>query len=360
MKRQNAFDLYTDYLLSSPKLVSCTGLSDALHGGLKHDYLSDFLNQLDMDSVAYWKLVKPFVRQIETQSSYLSLDDTYIEKPHTDENELISWHFDHSKRRKVKGINMINLLLSSDYQEDWVNCPVAFDLVRKTPTDGDAKTGQEKRRSEVSKNEMVRDKLAQLVFQNQIQFKYVLFDTWFASAENMVFMAKKLKKTFICPLKNNRLVARSRQDKLQGKFQQVSQIVFQTGRVYQVWLKGLPFAVALTREVFTNQDGSTGERYFVCNDTSLNFEQITAHYQKRWKVEELHKSLKSNLNIEKSPTQKEVSQHNHIFCSLMAFIKLERLKIKQKMNHFALKSHLYVKMIQTAMHQIQVLRTQQL
>ena len=95
----------------------------------------------------------------------------------------------------------------------------------------------------------------------------------------------------------------SRQDKLPGKFQQVSQITFQTARVYQVWLKGLPFAVPLRKAVFTNQDGSTGERCFVSNDTALNFEQITAHYQKRWKVEERHKALKSHVNIEKLPTQ---------------------------------------------------------
>lgn len=360
MKRQDAFDLYTDYLLSSTKLVSCTALSEALHGSLKHDYLSDFLSQLDMDSVTYWKEIKPLVRQIENEFSYLSIDDTYLEKPHTDENELISWHYDHSKKRSIKGINMINFLLSSEYQGDWVNCPVAFDLVYKTIKEFDEKTGKVKRKSEVSKNELVREKLKQLVFQNQISFKYVLFDIWFASVENMQFIHKKLKKNFICPLKHNRLVALSYEDKLQGNFKHVSEIEFQTGQVYQVWLKGLGFSVALTKEVFKNQDGSTGERFLVSNDKSLNFEQMTSHYQKRWKVEELHKSLKSNLNIEKSPTQKEISQRNHIFCSLMAFIKLEKLKIKQKMNHFALKNHLYVKMIQTAMSEIRRLRIQQM
>ena len=110
MKRQDAFDLYTDFLLRSTKLVSGTGLSTALNGSLQHDDRSDFLKQLDMDSVAYWQLIKPFVGQIERRSSYLSLDDTYIEKPHTDANELISWHFEHSKKRKEKGIHMLHFL----------------------------------------------------------------------------------------------------------------------------------------------------------------------------------------------------------------------------------------------------------
>ena len=35
MKRQDAFDLYTDFLLRSTKLVSGTGLSTALNGSLQ-------------------------------------------------------------------------------------------------------------------------------------------------------------------------------------------------------------------------------------------------------------------------------------------------------------------------------------
>ena len=321
MKREDAFDLYTDYLLSSTKLVTCTGLSAALNGSLKHDYLSDFLNQLDMDSATYWKLIKPFVRKIETPNAYLSIDDTHLEKPYTDENELICHHWDHSKRRTITGINMINFLLSSFREEDFINCPVAYDLVCKTEHYTDEK-GKKKRRSEITKNELVRDKLGQLTFQNQIQFKYILFDIWFASAENMTFIHKKLKKIFICPLKDNRLVALSLKEKLAGEFQSVWKLNFESGRVHKVWLKGVSFPLNLTKEVFTNQDGSTGERYLVSNDTDMSFGDITSHYQKRWKVEELHKSLKSNVNIEKSPTQKEVSQSNHIFCSLMAFIKV--------------------------------------
>jgi len=42
----------------------------------------------------------------------------------------------------------------------------------------------------------------------------------------LLFNGLPVQKTFVCPLKANRLVALSRQDKLQGKFEQVSQIKF--------------------------------------------------------------------------------------------------------------------------------------
>jgi len=63
-------------------------------------------------------------------------------------------------------------------------------------------------------------------------------------------------------------------------------------------------------------------------------------------VEPYHKSLKQNASLEKSPTQTVTTQTNHLFASLWAYIKLEWLRKATNLNHFALKSKLYV----TALH----------
>ena len=101
-------DLYSDYLLSSFGATTATGLSDLLEGALSHDQITRFLSQQRFDSKTLWQLVKPMVRAIEDEAGVLIFDDTIQEKPYTDENELISWHFDHSKNRTVKGINLLN------------------------------------------------------------------------------------------------------------------------------------------------------------------------------------------------------------------------------------------------------------
>jgi len=75
---------------------------------------------------------------------------------------------------------------------------------------------------------------------------------------------------------------------------------------------------------------------------------ITASYQKRWNVEPYHKSLKQNASLEKSPTQTVVTQTNHFFAALYGYIKLELLKGDTKLNHFALKSKLYLHAIHAA------------
>ena len=75
---------------------------------------------------------------------------------------------------------------------------------------------------------------------------------------------------------------------------------------------------------------------------------MTAIYRKRWNVEPYHKSLKQNASLEKSPTQTVTTQSNHLFATLLAYIKLEWLRKTTKLNHFALKTKLYIAALHSA------------
>src|SRR5713101_5689477 len=65
-------------------------------------------------------------------------------------------------------------------------------------------------------------------------------------------------------------------------------------------------------------------------------------------IECYHKSLKQNVSLAKSPTQTVTTQTNHFFAALCGFIKLERLKVTTTLNHFALKSKLYLNALHSA------------
>ena len=86
----------------------------------------------------------------------------------------------------------------------------------------------------------------------------------------------------------------------------------------------------------------------VCSDLTCDGQQVATIYEKRWKVEEYHKSLKSNLGLTKSPTRTMTTQNNHVFMSLYGFFKLECLKIKHQLNHFALRAKLPIRATQMA------------
>jgi hypothetical protein len=201
-------DLYSDYLLSSFGQTTATGLSRLLEGEVSHDQVTRMLSSPKITSKAWWKLVKPYVRQIEQEDGVIIIDDSIVEKPYTDENEIICWHYDHAKGKTVKGINFVTAL----YHAQGVALPVGFELVSKRETYIDKKTGKEKRKSQVTKNERYR-RMLQVAYHNQISFRYVLNDLWFASAENMRFVKLDLKKEFIMALKRNRKVALSAENK---------------------------------------------------------------------------------------------------------------------------------------------------
>ena len=148
------------------------------------------------------------VRTIEREDGVLIFDDTIQEKPHTDENALICWHFDHSKNRSVKGLNLLNCI----YQAGEVSVPVAYELVRKPIRFCDRQTRRVKRKSEVSKNQLLRQML-RTCQQNRLRYRYVLADSWFSAKENLLCIRQDLKKHFIVALKSNRTVALSLQAK---------------------------------------------------------------------------------------------------------------------------------------------------
>ncbi len=358
MINKELLDLYTDYLVSSFSQTTATGLSALVNNAYSHDKITRFLSSSSYSQKDYWHFIKPVLRQIEKEDGILIVDDTIEEKPYTDENDIVCWHYDHTKGRSIKGMNIINFLYyaSLDNGQDF-SLPLSFEVVVKDKEYIDKK-GKPKRKSKITKNEIVRNRLKILTFQNEVTFKYVVFDTWFSSKENMEFIKDDLKRHFVCALKSNRLVALTYEDKLAGKFVHVSDVDIKPNETRLVYLKGVDFPVVLARQIFTNKDGSIGVLYLVSNDTALTYQHITTIYQKRWKVEEFHKSLKQNAALEKSPTKTVRTQKNHIFAAMLAFVKLEKLKLKTNTNHFALKMDLYIKAIQTCFKELQLLKSQ--
>jgi len=343
MAKNNLLDLYSDYLISAFGPTTATGLSALLNGEISHDSVQRFLAAERQTSADLWRVVKPHVRKIESPEGVLIVDDSIAEKPYTDENDIVCWHYDHSKQRNVKGINFMSCL----YHNVGMSLPVGFELIAKTEHYTDPKDGQEKRRSPKTKNEYYREMTQQAVH-NQIQFKYALNDIWFSSADNMVFVKITLKKDFIMPLKSNRKVAVSLSAKQNGQYQRVDTLELEPMQPVTVYLESVPFALLLIKQVFTNEDGSTGTLYLVTSDTALSGNGIATIYQKRWNVEPYHKSLKQNASLEKSPTQTVTTQTNHFFAALCGFVKLELLKGTTKLNHFALRSKIYLQAIHSA------------
>ena len=345
-------ELYSDYIISSFGKITATGLAEVLDETISHDKTTRWLGERDLSSKDWWLLIKPIVRECESENGVVIIDDTVEEKAYTHENDLICWHYDHAKNRPVKGVNCMTALY---HGKDEINIPLDFYFIHKTEGVMDEKTGKPKRISKVKKSEVFRAQLMQIK-QNEVKFKYVLSDSFFASIENMEFIVKKLGKDFVMAIKGNRNVALSYENKLNGKWEKVDELGLKPAEAVICYLPGLGFPVKLATQTFENKDGSVGARHLITSNLDLSWEEIIEIYSKRWKVEEYHKSIKSNCAYSGSPTKKERTQQNHFFASIYAFLKLELLRLKRKLNHFALRSKLHLKALQISYQEFQNLK----
>ena len=344
---QNLFELYADYLLCSFNQTTATGLSSMLDGAYSHDKVTRLLSQNDFSSKTLWSLVKHTVREIEHDDGVLIFDDTVQAKPFSDEDELISWHFDHNEGRSVKGINLLNCV----YSVNNITIPVGYELIKKPSLYCDIKTRKEKRKALKTKNEYFRTLLATCC-KNSIKFRNVLADSWFSSKENMMFVRHDCNKDFIFAMKSNRLVWLTPPEIKSHAPIRLDALKFEKDKPLKVWISGVDFPVLVHRRIFKNKDGSEGILYLACSDLTCDAANIEAAYHKRWSVEVFHKVLKSNAGLAKSPASAVQTQSNHIFMSIYAAFKLACLSVKKRMNPFALKAKLYLKALQASFQEL--------
>ena len=349
-------EIYINFALSSFGKIEMTKLSTILDGQYSHDVFTKNLllnDEIETDK-ELWSHVKPILRNYENEEDgCLIIDDSLLKKPHSKVNDIICWNYDHTIGKSLKSILMLNFHYTD---ASGISLPVGYEIMTKTEDVYDEKKKKWVKKSKFTKNEIMRDKLEILHFHNELKYRYILFDKWFASIENLVFINDVLKKKFVCPLKKNRKVALSKEDKLNGKYVSIADVDMEGCSSRLVYLEGYEDTLKITKQV--SKDGDDDESiylYLMTNDIDLTTDKILEIYKRRWKIEEYHKSLKQNLKIEHSPTKVMTSQLNHIFLSVCGFIKLERLRLNYKMNHFAIQEKIYIEALRLAYQKVEEL-----
>ena len=214
-------DFYTDYLISSTGQTSATGLSRLLDGAVSHDQVTRWFSRSYLDSAQVWAQAKPLIRRAEQhrpaeEFAVLIVDDSILEKAHTDPSALMCTHWDHSQSRFVKGLNFVSLL----YQVGDLALPIAVELIEKTEAVWDAKAQKTKVKSKYTKNEYLRAMLRVALPgrpQQQVAYRYLLADSWYASAENLNAVLE-LGHHFVVALEFSRTVALSEADRARAAF----------------------------------------------------------------------------------------------------------------------------------------------
>jgi len=348
-------DIYINFALSSFGKIEMTKLSKLT--GSSHDIFTKnlLLNSSLDDDKKLWSGIKPFLRDYENEENgCIIVDDMLMHKPWTKVNDIVCWHYDHVSQRQQKGILMLNFHYTD---ATGISIPLGYEIITKTENQWNEKYQKDVKKSLFTKNEIMQDKLNILHFNNEVKYKYILFDKWFASVNNLVYIEEELNKKFVCPIKSNRKIALTEEERNNGKYVNISTIDMEGGSSRLIYLEGYEKPLRVIKQVVKNgDDGESTYLYLVTNDIDLSFNKVLEIYKRRWKIEEYHKSLKQNLHIEHSPTKVEVSQRNHIHLAVCGFIKLEKLRLHYKMNHFAIKEKIYIEALKSAYQKVRELQ----
>jgi hypothetical protein len=296
---------YVEYLVSTPKNCTCTYLAEHLEG-VSHDVVNDFLRQKRFMPREVWKLVKERIE--DSREAFLIVDDSVHDKRYSHFIELVRAQYSGNEHGVVRGIGVVSLAHSAGKDEDFY--PIDY---RVYAPDVDGKT----------KNDHFHEMFVNAVDQKQIKARTILFDGWYASAENLKLIHRQ-QWTFFTTLKSNRLVSLSKE---QG-YVHLEELEWTPDRVVDgviVKLKEVPFKVRLFKLVAPDGDID----WVITNDLA---ETVTAQVAEdssdvRWQVEELHRGLKQLTGSEKCQCRAARAQRNHLACCYHAWVSL---KVKAK------------------------------
>jgi hypothetical protein len=305
---------YIEYIIVTLSNFTCTNLADHLEGqnAISHDAVSDLLASKRITPRYVWEAVAPYID--DSPESYLIVDDSVQDKRYSKKIGLVKRQYSGAVPGLVRGICVVNLMHTNGQAGDY--WPIDFRIYDKI---GDGKT----------KNDHFREMLTLAKSDKQIKARTVLFDSWYASVDNLKLI-QRLDMFFVTTLKSNRKVSLSKETGY-VHLQDIVWTELQLSVGIEVKLEDLPTLVRLFKIVPTNGDVEwlITNRKDVPSDedpssqspiTDVGVQKVNAV---RWKIEQMHRELKQNVGTEKCQCRKARSQRNHMACCYLAWLALK-------------------------------------
>lgn len=307
---------YIEYLLHTP--INYTGTNLANHlDGVSHDSVSDYLAREKATARQIWELAKEVITN--SAHAYLLVDDSVQDKRYSRKIELVKNQYSGDEHGLVNGIGIVNFVHS-----DGVNfAPIDYRLYAPLQ---DGKT----------KNEHFRDMLLSAKHDKGILANIILFDSWYASVENLKLI-HRMRMQFVTTLKENRLVSLSKK----GGYIHLPEIEWTEERKQYgvtVKLQEVPFHVQLFKLVAP--DGNIDWVITNCPE-KISIDLVQQENKVRWNIETMHRELKQLTGIEKCQSRKQRSQRNHISYCYQAWFALKKKAKEMEKTVYAVRTELF-------------------
>lgn len=313
---------YIQFLIAAQRVFTCTEAarcqpeSPAAPG---HDSFTRLLRRRPPDTAALWQEVQGLVRRDE---GVLVLDDTTsshpqdsvapfataLDKPHARKMELVTRHWSGRHQRVVLGINLLTVI----WTDGKALIPCDFRVYDK-PVGG------------LTKDEHFRA-LLQEAHGRDFRPRYVLFDSWYASLENLKAV-RACGWAWLTRLKGNRHVDPDRSGNVE--LEQVT--IPPEGRV--VHLKGYGLI-----KVFQTVAKDGDVEYWATSDLELGEKARKELKKQAFGIESYHRGIKQCCGIELAHVRKAEAQRSHFLLALQAFVRLEVYRLQTGVSWYEAKT----------------------
>lgn len=313
IKHRPSKELYTQFLIGTQTRYSSTFLAETIENESAHDTFSRWLSTAKLQPHIVWEYAKDMVK---LDRGYLIIDDTVIDKWYADEEKmgLVKWQYSGTHHKVVRGIGVVSTL--------WTDChnPLFSEHIttdfRIYYPKHDGKT----------KNQHARDMLT-LSKQRGFKPRAVIVDSGYAAVKTFELLVE-YGWTFVCGLESNRLVS-----VIAGEHEHVADLATEEGIICHLKAFGQVKVFKLVME-------NTDIEYLVTNDLSLSAPDIREVYACRWQIEVYHRGIKQTTGLESCQARKQRSGRNHILCSILGFLALEKWRLEHNVSWYEAKQQL--------------------
>jgi putative transposase len=315
--------IYLRALLYFTNITTCSAIADAFDS-VSHDRLTRLLQGTWLGHT----LLALALRALFTVAGgYLIVDDTVVDKSYARLLGEAAWVWSSKDSKVVFGVSVV-LLVWTDGQ---VRIPLAF---RRWHKGGP------------SKFDLALELLSYARNRLRCKPQFVLFDSWYPSKA----LLKRIRDYgwyFVCQLKKNR--------RFEGRAlaRYLHQPYWHATGVLSGDLKVL--VVRYRR------------KYYATNRLSLTAKEVRAHYKRRHEVEEVIRTLKSQLSLEAcqvgyrrpgatTARPQPCAQEHHVALCLVAYLIVERERLDQGYTWRQLKRQLILNGVQASLPALERVR----
>jgi hypothetical protein len=274
--------------------------------GFSHDAVKRYLEKDKLTARMVWENVGSQV--VRSEQGYVAFDDTVLDHNTSFKIELVRRQYSGNAHEVIKGIGVVTCVyINPETEQFWIIDYRIYD------PDRDGKT----------KLDHVKERLDNALTEKCLSFRGVLMDSWYAERKLMLHI-ERLKKVYYCPLKDNRQVDDSDEERGYQRVDSLTWTEHESQHGKTLHIKDFPkgHRVKLLKLVLSSKRTD----YIATNDFAQESTQDTRDVcALRWKIEQFHRETKQTTGIEACQCRLARIQRNHIACAILVWIRLKHV-----------------------------------